>query len=129
MKLKILLVDSEMLFTKIIKNILLIKEYEIEEAGNGYEGLQKAKNKHFDLVISNVFLTQVSGLEFINRYKNEVNNTTPIFVISKSSDKNLESAVFDLGAANFITIPMNLYKLFKKVKELETDRKAFLINQ
>ena len=77
----ILIIDDEKAIRKTLSEILSYEGYKIDEAGDGEEGLKKLKEKEFDVVLCDIKMPKVDGIEFLERSR-EINADTPIIMIS-----------------------------------------------
>ncbi|GAC1586194.1 MAG: sigma-54 dependent transcriptional regulator [Ginsengibacter sp.] len=106
----ILIIDDEKSIRKTLTEILGFEGYNITEAVDGEEGLSKFKDKNFDLVICDIKMPKLDGLEFLEKAK-EVNGDVPIIMISGHG--NIETAVDAVkkGAYDYISKPPDLNRL------------------
>ena len=77
----ILIIDDEKAIRKTLGEILSYEGYKIEDAENGDEGLKKLKEKSYDVVLCDIKMPKVDGLEFLEKAK-EINPDVPIIMIS-----------------------------------------------
>ncbi|MEO8108703.1 MAG: sigma-54 dependent transcriptional regulator [Ginsengibacter sp.] len=106
----ILIIDDEKSIRKTLNEILSFEGYTIDEAADGEEGLKKFKEKNYDLVLCDIKMPKVDGIEFLERAK-EINDGTPIIIISGHG--NIETAVEAVkkGAFDYISKPPDLNRL------------------
>ena len=106
----ILIIDDEKSIRKTLTEILTYEGYKIDEAADGEEGLKKFREKTYDLVICDVKMPKVDGIEFLERAK-EINADVPVIVISGHG--NIDTAVDAVkkGAFDFISKPPDLNRL------------------
>lgn len=97
--------------------------YSISEAGNGKEGLEKAKEVQPHLIISDIMMPVMDGIEFCDRIKADF-NTSHIPVVLLSAKTTLESQLegFETGADAFIPKPFNKKYLQTRVKTIIKSR-------
>ncbi len=77
----ILIIDDEKAIRKTLSEILSYEGYKIDEAGDGEEGLRKIKEKEYDVILSDIKMPKVDGIEFLEKAK-EFNADIPIIMIS-----------------------------------------------
>lgn len=106
----ILIIDDEQSIRKTLSEILTFEGYKVDEAANGEEGLRKFSTTVYDLVLCDVKMPKMDGIEFLERSK-AVNPDVPIIVISGHG--NIETAVEAVkkGAFDFISKPPDLNRL------------------
>lgn len=106
----ILIIDDEKSIRKTLTEILSYEGYKIDEAADGEEGLKKFKEKNYDLVLCDIKMPKLDGIEFLEKAK-EINDETPIIIISGHG--NIETAVEAVkkGAFDYISKPPDLNRL------------------
>lgn len=106
----VLIIDDEVAIRKTLAEILGYEGYTIFEASDGEEGLRKFAEKKADVVLCDVKMPKVDGIEFLEQAK-EINPDTPIIVISGHG--NIETAVEAVkkGAFDYISKPPDLNRL------------------
>ena len=116
---KILLVDDEPDILEIISYNLSSEGYEVYTAKNGVEGVAKAKKKQPHLVILDVMMPEMDGIEAceIIRQTPGLENTIITFLTARGEDYS-QVAGFDAGADDYITKPIKPKVLVSKVKAL-----------
>ena len=77
----ILIIDDERAIRKTLSEILSFEGYKVDEASDGEEGLKKFKEKTFDLVLCDIKMPKLDGIEFLQR-AGEINPDIPIIMIS-----------------------------------------------
>ncbi|PRX42457.1 sigma-54-dependent transcriptional regulator [Salegentibacter salegens] len=123
----ILLIEDEAAIRRVLVKILTeeSKNYEVEEAADGLEGIEKIKDQDFDLVLCDIKMPKMDGvevLEAIMRIKPEI----PVVMISGHGD--LETAVntMKMGAFDYIAKPPDLNRLLNTVRNA-LDRKELVL--
>ena len=106
----ILIIDDEKAIRKTLVEILSFEGYQIDEAGDGDEGLKKFSEKNYDLVLCDIKMPKMDGIEFLEKAK-QVNSDIPIIIISGHG--NIETAVEAVkrGAFDYISKPPDLNRL------------------
>ncbi len=99
---KILLVDDSATTRTLEKNILTKAGYNIELAENPIEAFEKMKNNPFDLIISDIEMPEMNGIEFLEKLKtNEMFSDIPVIILSSLNEEYKKLAI-DLGAKKYI---------------------------
>ena len=106
----ILIVDDEKAIRKTLAEILSYEGYKIDEAADGEEGLKKFNANQFDVVLCDIKMPKMDGLEFLEKAR-QVNEDIPIIMISGHG--NIETAVEAVkkGAYDFISKPPDLNRM------------------
>ncbi len=116
---RILLVDDEPDILEIVSYNLASEGYEVFTAKNGVEGVAKAKKKHPHLIILDVMMPEMDGIEAceIMRSTPGLENSIITFLTARGEDYS-QVAGFDAGADDYITKPIKPKVLVSKVKAL-----------
>lgn len=116
---KILLVDDEPDILEIVSYNLSAEGYEVFTAKNGVEAVAKAKKKHPHLIILDVMMPEMDGIEACEIIRNTpgLQNTIITFLTARGEDYS-QVAGFDAGADDYITKPIKPKVLVSKVKAL-----------
>ena len=116
---KILLVDDEPDILEIVSYNLAAEGYEVFTAKNGVEGVAKAKKKQPHLIIMDVMMPEMDGIEACEVIRNTpgLEDTIITFLTARGEDYS-QMAGFDAGADDYITKPIKPKVLVSKVKAL-----------
>jgi two-component system, NtrC family, nitrogen regulation response regulator NtrX len=111
----ILIIDDEKAIRKTLTEILSFEGYDIVEAADGEEGLKQFKNKTYDVVLCDIKMPKLDGMEFLQK-ATEHNPDVPIIMISGHG--NIETAVEAVkkGAYDFIQKPPDLNRLLITIR-------------
>lgn len=111
----ILIIDDEKAIRKTLTEILSFEGYKIEEAADGEEGLKKFKDKNYDVVLCDIKMPKIDGIEFLQK-ASEFNADIPIIMISGHG--NIETAVEAVkkGAYDYISKPPDLNRLLITIR-------------
>ncbi|HEX4877728.1 MAG TPA: sigma-54 dependent transcriptional regulator [Chitinophagaceae bacterium] len=112
---EILIIDDEKAIRKTLTEILSFEGYKIEEAADGEEGLKKFRDKNYDLVICDIKMPRLDGIEFLQK-AGEINPDVPVIMISGHG--NIETAVEAVkkGAFDYISKPPDLNRLLITIR-------------
>ena len=113
---KILVVDDEKTLVKGIKFNLENEGYQVECAYDGAAAVELARNNKFDLLILDVMMPEVDGLEACMRIR-EFSNVPIIMLTAKSEDSD-KLMGFECGADDYLTKPFNILELKARVRAL-----------
>lgn len=106
----ILIIDDEKSIRKTLSEILSFEGYKIEEAADGEEGLKRFSEKNVDLVLCDIKMPKLDGIEFLERAK-EINPDIPIIMISGHGNIDTAVEAVKKGAFDFISKPPDLNRL------------------
>ncbi len=118
-KAKILLVDDEPDILEIVSYNLKNEGYQVYTAENGEEAIKKAKKKKPDLIILDVMMPVMDGIEACEKMRriSDLEHTVITFLTARGEDYSM-IAGFDAGADDYITKPVKPRVLVSKVKAL-----------
>jgi DNA-binding NtrC family response regulator len=111
----ILIIDDERAIRKTLNEILGFEGYKIEEAADGEEGLKKFQEKTYDVVLCDIKMPKLDGIEFLSK-ATAINPDVPIIMISGHG--NIETAVEAVkkGAFDYISKPPDLNRLLITIR-------------
>ncbi|MBI9015079.1 MAG: sigma-54-dependent Fis family transcriptional regulator [Clostridiales bacterium] len=117
---KILLVDDEMEYLDVIKLILESNQFRVQTANSGQEALKKLKRESFDLVITDLIMPNMTGLELLEKIKEDFSDTEVIIFTGYGSVQNAVDAMKKGAFSYFIKShdPDELIIEIKKVAKL-----------
>lgn len=113
---KILVVDDEKLLVKGIKFNFENEGYEVETAYDGASAVELAREENFDLIILDVMMPELNGLEACMRIR-EFSNV-PIIILTAKSEDGDKLMGFETGADDYLTKPFNILELKARVRAL-----------
>lgn len=111
----ILIIDDEKAIRKTLTEILSFEGYKLEEAADGEEGLKKFREKTYDVVLCDIKMPKIDGIDFLQKAV-EINPDVPIIMISGHG--NIETAVEAVkkGAYDFIQKPPDLNRMLITIR-------------
>lgn len=111
----ILIIDDERSIRNVLKDILGNEGFKVDEASDGEEGLQKFKQNVYDLILCDIKMPKLDGLEFLDAVV-AANSETPVIMISGHG--NIETAVDAVkkGAYDYISKPPDLNRLLITIR-------------
>ena len=112
---RILLIDDDRSFLKVYSEILRGNGYETDTAAGGPEALEKLKENHWDIVISDVVMPEMNGIEVLRRIKAEY---PEILVILLTGEGSISGAVeaMEEGAYTYLVKPLEIDQLLLNLK-------------
>ncbi len=106
----ILIIDDERAIRKTLTEILSYEGYKIDEASDGEEGLKKFSEKIYDVVLCDIKMPKMDGIEFLEKSK-EVNPDVPVIMISGHGNVDTAVEAVKKGAFDYISKPPDLNRL------------------
>ena len=123
-KAKILVVDDEPLNVKLCDATLSFEGYDIIKAYNGQQALKKVDEGHPDLIILDIMMPDIDGIEVTRRLKADAETKDiPIILITASDDSNYKIIGYEAGADEFLNKPILPIELTSRVRSLIDTKK------
>ncbi|MCW5858022.1 MAG: response regulator transcription factor [Caldilineales bacterium] len=116
MPIRILIVEDDPSIGKLLRRSLLLEEYEVELATTGYDGLDAFNRDRPDMVILDLMLPGIDGIEVCRRIR-EVSNL-PIFMITARSTIEDRVLGLDSGADDYSVKPFDIDEVLARVRAL-----------
>ena len=114
-KKKILVVDDYLPTRRLILDALdQYSQYEVHEAENGEKALELFQKENYDLVISDIMMPGMSGMDLLNRIR-EKNSSSSVIMITGNPTVDLTVTAIKKGAVDFLTKPFDIDDLLYKV--------------
>jgi DNA-binding response OmpR family regulator len=114
---KILIVEDELDMVNGLKDNLAFEGYEVDTALEGQTGLQKVLQSHYDLILLDIMLPEVSGFDICRTARKEGVNT-PIILLTAKGEEIDKVLGLELGADDYITKPFSLRELLARIKAI-----------
>ncbi|MEM8502836.1 MAG: response regulator transcription factor, partial [Cyanobacteria bacterium P01_D01_bin.1] len=114
---RILLVEDDESVTNILQKVLTNEHYVVDLATDGRSGWQLVNGTHYDLVILDIVLPELDGLEFCRRLR-EKNYSMPVLFVTALNASSKKVAGLNAGADDYITKPFELEELLARVRAL-----------
>jgi two-component system, chemotaxis family, chemotaxis protein CheY len=121
---KILIVDDSHTIRKLITYMLRKDDYIIAEAEDGLDAMEKLSNLEVDLVIVDLNMPNMDGIEFVKGLRNNYYYMdTPVIMLTTTRDESMKRNAFEAGVNMFLNKPIQpdilLYKVASLLKEGE----------
>ncbi len=111
---KILIVEDEINIARFLQLELKHEGYEVDTANDGRLGLQKALEGSFDLILLDIMLPGLSGIEVCRRVRME--SRVPIIMLTAKDDVTDKVAGLDMGADDYMTKPFAIEELLARIR-------------
>ncbi|MFC7358414.1 sigma-54-dependent transcriptional regulator [Jejudonia soesokkakensis] len=124
---KILIIEDEAAIRRVLTKILSEESssYEVTEAEDGLAGIELIKNEDYDLVLCDIKMPKMDGVEVLEAIK-KIKPETPIVMISGHGDLDTAVNTMRLGAFDYISKPPDLNRLLNTVR-IALDRKELVV--
>jgi DNA-binding response OmpR family regulator len=123
---RILVAEDNRLILETVAQSLTREGYDIIKAADGRECMSQLEFNNVDLIITDLYMPHLNGLEVISNLHNSNKNSTPIMVLSASGAEENVLKAFDLGVDDFMVKPFSLIELNVRVKKLLALKKEHL---
>ncbi|MBQ3658265.1 MAG: sigma-54-dependent Fis family transcriptional regulator [Bacteroidales bacterium] len=121
---KILIIDDERAIRNTLKDILSYEDHDVELAQDGFEGLEKLEAGKFDIVLCDIKMPKMDGLEVLEKIM-EKNREIPVVMISGHGTVDTAVEAIKKGAYDFIEKPLDLNRLLVVIKNA-TEKKELI---
>lgn len=111
---KILICDDEALIRNVIKEYLLVDNYQVLEAENGIDAIEVVKNNDVDLVIMDIMMPKMDGYQAVREIKKI--KDIPFIMLSARGEEFDKLVGFDMGVDDYVTKPFSPKELVARVK-------------
>ena len=115
---RILLAEDELASSKAYAQVLIMQGYEVEQVYDGKAALEAANSDTYDLMIFDVMMPKMSGLEVLKALR-EAGNTTYVIMLTAMSELDDKVEGLEMGADEYLTKPIPLKELAARVRSLE----------
>ena len=112
---KVLIVDDEAAIRRTLREILQFEKYDVDEAADGLEGLAKVKQKSYDVILLDIKMPKMDGMEALERMQ-ELAPDTPVIMISGHGTIETAVEAVKKGAFDFLSKPPDLNRLLITVR-------------
>lgn len=113
---KILIVEDEQNLARFIELELEHEDYTVDIEYDGRPGLEKALSNNYDLILLDLMLPNINGLEICRQIRQK--QTTPIIIITAKSDTYDKVAGLDYGADDYIVKPFDIEELLARIRAM-----------
>src|SRR5258705_13996833 len=111
---RILVVDDEPQLTRVLRTGLKSRGYDVRAAADGLAGFETFSDWHPDLVITDLAMPNMNGLELCRRLR--AASQVPIIILSAKGEEKIKVEALDIGADDFVTKPFGIDELLARVR-------------
>jgi DNA-binding response OmpR family regulator len=116
---KILVIDDSKSEVALLKSMLSGWKYEVSAAAAGAEGLQMAESEKPNLILLDIVMPEMDGLETLARLKEgEKTSSIPVIMLTSKGEEATVARAFELGATDYIVKPFTPAVLMEKIKKV-----------
>ena len=115
---KILICEDEEIMLTALEFRLRKQGFSVVKAEDGRQALTKFQEEEPDLVIADIMMPHISGLELIQIIRTDHKSKVPVIVISALEYDDIVLQAFKLGATDFITKPFKPYELILRIRKI-----------
>ncbi|MCP4789063.1 MAG: response regulator [Gammaproteobacteria bacterium] len=112
----ILLVEDDQELNELLTEFLQLEGFNVTSTFNGEEGLKQAQNGNFDVVVLDIMLPIMNGLEVLKQLRN--NKQTPVLMLTARGDEVDRIVGFEMGADDYLPKPCNPRELIARIKAI-----------
>lgn len=123
---KILVIDDERAIRRALREILEFEDFEVDEAEDGKEGLDKAKNDTYDIIFCDIKMPKMDGMEVLSELQKS-NVDSPVIMISGHGNIDTAVQAIKKGAFDFIEKPLDLNRILVTIRN--ANDKATLVEE
>ncbi len=112
---KILLVEDEEKLARFVELELRHEGYQVDKAFDGRDGLEKAESGNYELILLDIMLPGLNGLEVLRRLRKE-ENAVPVIMLTARDAVMDKVTGLDMGADDYITKPFSIEELLARIR-------------
>lgn len=115
---RVLLVDDSSTVLTFERLMLRDEGFELLTARDGSEALDIARREHFDLILLDIVMPNVNGLECCRQLKHDgETRTIPVIMVTTKGDQGMVAEAYKAGCDDFLTKPIDRLELLEKVRK------------
>lgn len=115
---KIVIAEDNTLLSSLLKFRLEKEGYKLLIAENGKDAIELIEQHQPELILTDIMMPFISGLEVISHVRNKLNMASPIIVFSAAGQEEIVLKAFNLGATDFMSKPFSPNELVIRIKRL-----------
>ncbi|MCP9756215.1 DNA-binding response regulator [Lacihabitans sp. CCS-44] len=115
---RILLAEDNDMLRKSLNFFLVQKGFNVDQFADGQEALNSVKENNYDLILVDINIPGISGMEITQHVRTQMNSDIPIIIFTSSNVEQTEIDCFDIGADEFIAKPISPLVLITRINNL-----------
>ncbi len=113
---KVLVIDDDPVIVQLLRVNFEIEGFEVVSAGDGREGVERARKERPDLVLSDIMMPRFDGLQLLRQLKDDpATRSLPVILLSAKAQNAEVQQGLDLGADDYVTKPFDPLELIDRV--------------
>ncbi|RMF94517.1 MAG: response regulator [Candidatus Schekmanbacteria bacterium] len=121
-KISVLVIEDDEVFKQFLKKFLKEKGMNVSLASNGLEGLAKIEKQHFDLIITDLKMPKMNGMDFLKELKNKKGNDVAVIVLTAYGEMDNYVQAIDWGVYEFLHKPVDVEVLSEIIEKAVSER-------
>ena len=114
---KILLIEDNVMNCELIRDILTLCNYQITSTGDGRDALDILENESFDLILTDIHLPKMDGIEFIHKFR-ESNSAVKIVAMTSDLTTKSGETFEEVGFNGYIQKPFKIFEFRQYIKNI-----------
>lgn len=114
MKGNILIIEDEIKIARFVEMELNYEGYKVTKVHDGRQGLMKARNEEFDLILLDIMLPSMNGIEVLRRIREK--SEVPVIMLTAKDETMDKVTGLDMGADDYITKPFEIEELLARIR-------------
>ncbi len=119
---RIILAEDNDLLRKSLSFFLASKGFEVDQFADGREALEAIKENNYDIVLTDINMPGISGMEMTQYIRITLQQETPVIIFTSSGIEQTELDAFDIGANDFMAKPISPSVLLVRINKLLKER-------
>jgi two-component system alkaline phosphatase synthesis response regulator PhoP len=116
---KILIIEDDKDIVELVRHYLEKENFVLKDAADGFSGLKKVKAENFDLVILDIMLPEMDGLEVCKELRADPKtSSTPVIMLTAKGEETDKIVGLEIGADDYLTKPFSPRELVARIKAL-----------
>ncbi|NKF52309.1 response regulator [Shewanella sp. WXL01] len=113
---RILLVDDDLGLSELLTQLLELEGFELNQAYDGQQGLDMARQSQYDLILLDVMLPKLNGFEVLKELRKDT--STPVLMLTARGDEIDRVVGLEIGADDYLPKPFNDRELIARIKAI-----------
>ena len=120
-KIRILLVEDEIMLAEILSDTLSDRDFAVDLARDGVQGLELASNSQYDVIVTDVMMPKMDGFTMVKKLRGQRCSTPVLFLTARCATEDVVKG-FDLGGNDYLKKPFAIDELIARLRSLASRR-------